>query len=310
MPGPVKPAFLNPTPAAVSARLDALAAKLDVARTPDGGVDMRALARAVEQSGDAALEKELFWVRSSFETVEKRTVTGGCGGSYVDDVRVPPERLSAADVQSVRAALVEAKRRIADRADADSSGRIERGEAERIPALGDDLAGRLADAAVRGVMIDYRAQLAGWQQALNGVADQVDPRRGLHVNIDGRAEQHCETKLGRDAVRWAYRKLAVDDGLSSEDVWGRMDRDLKGAERSLLRFVPFLGGDDHGPHLNDGEVKKLVGRQDLAAFVADTKAAVEAKLGRSWDDWVAGKDLPGADQLADGDFRRTTSSGC
>jgi hypothetical protein len=61
-----------------------------------------------------------------------------------------------------------------------------------------------------------------------------------------------------------------------------MAADLIDAERSLLRFVPLFGHDrsnGNKPHLNDGEVARLVGTCDRAAFATQPQAEIEERLG-------------------------------
>lgn len=306
-----KPRFPNPTTADVARRLERLEERIGSVRNADGSVDVQKLKDAA--AADPALKQEVSWIEMEFSTREMRRVTGACGGTSLEEVDAPPAKLDDAQVQNVLGALLEAKQRLANVVDKDGSGRIERDEAVRREA-GPGLAGHLAREAVRDVERDYQTQLAAWREALQGVADKVDPRRGLELNIEGMAKRHCETELGTEAVKWAYRKMAIEDGLSSDDVWDKMGGELRDAERSLLRFVPFFGeglafGAFEG-HLGDDEVRRAVGSDDLAGFIRDTKAALQERLGMSYEDWVAGKDIPGADQLEDGDFYRKTSSGC
>lgn len=306
-----KPPFPSPTVDAVARRLEAIEQRVGAVRNADGSIDMPKLEEAVKEAGDPTLEKDLFWIKSEFATREMRLVTGGCGGSSQQEVSVPPATLDGEQVRSVLNALVEAKQRVATHADKDGSGRIERQEAQH-PDGGPGLSGHFAREAVRGVNAEYQGQLDQWRAALQGVANQVDPRRGLELNIEGQAERHCETPLGQEAVKWAYRQMATSQGLGGQDVWDRMGKNLEDAERSLLRFVPLFGRDlaiGNEPHLNDGEVQRLLGTRDLAAFAKETQAKVEQQLGMPYADWVEGKDIPGADQLADKDFYRA-GSGC
>ncbi len=306
-----KPVFPNPSVDTVARRLEAMEKRLGSVRAADGSVDMAKLEEAVREARDPGLEKELSWIKDEFSTREMRTVTGGCGGSWNEPVDVPPATLDGEQVRSVMSALVEAKRRVAEHADQDGSGHIERSEAQN-PDGGPGLAGHLAREAVRDVHVAFHEQLDAWRLALQGAADKVDPRRGLELNIVGQAERHCATALGRDAVQWAYREMATRHAISSDDVWTIMDMNLADAERSLLRFIPLFGRDlasGDGPHLDDAEVKRLLGADDLASFAQKAQASVEKRLGMAYADWVQGRDIPGADQLEDKDFYRA-SSGC
>ncbi|MFH1809319.1 MAG: hypothetical protein ABIJ09_11280 [Pseudomonadota bacterium] len=302
-----KPDMPAVVPRDLDKTLDRLGDAIKTARSADGSVDVEKLEHAVEATGDRALDRSLEAIKDSFARTEERSVPAGCsGGTSTRSVQVDPKKLDSGEVQNVMSALLAAKQEV--RAlDKNGDGRLDRKEAEASDRL-QGLSGKLADAAVDGSLESFRTEMSAWNDALSKVSRDIDGRKNLDVNITRKASQHAATMTGAEAITWAYRDLASQP--AGVDIWD-MDERLKNAETHFLRHIPLFSrlvtGDQH---LSDREVGKLLGTDDLAGFAARKKAEIEARLGGEYQGhYLAGKDLPGVEQLGDPDFKKV-SSGC
>jgi hypothetical protein len=302
---PIKPSFPNPSTSSLKTTLDQLGAAVDAATAADGSLDVAKLEAKLGTLGEAG-KKGLGAIRDTFKRTELREVTGACGGgTYTQKVQIPAKQLDAAEVKTLLQAIVAAKDGI-EKLDANHDGVIAQLEAKAAKDL-QGLGGELAASALAGSLTLYRKELSSWNSALSAVRESVTARKDFDRGLDRVAGHHAETKQGAEAILWAYRELATKGSAAS--VW-HLDEKLEDAETSFLRFIPFFGRNvkKKAGHLSDGEIRKFLKTDDLPSFVSEKKASVTARVG-DFDGWLAGKDLPGADQLSDPDFH-FVSSGC
>jgi hypothetical protein len=298
-----KPSFQNLQTGKLTKRLDDLRTHIEGAKV-GGKVDLEKLEQSVK--GDSALEATVDVVLDSFQRVEEREVSSGCGGgTETRRFYTAAKELDGAETQTLMSAVLAAKTSV-ETVDQNKDGIIEQREADSSwSRLGRDLKDKLAEALVEDAVAPYEGQLKAWREALSKVAWQVDDRQDMDSSIGQNARWHCKSDLGAEAVTWAYRQMLVEG--KTEPVWDLGEK-LDAAERSLLSFIPFVG--KGRGHLSDGEVKDFLGVDDLAAFVTQQKAKVDAAAGGDYEaKWLKGADLENADQLDDPDFRRVTS-GC
>ncbi len=127
---------------------------------------------------------------------------------------------------------------------------------------------------------------------------ELGGRSYVHKEVEAELTAHVKTPQGKEAVRWAARLKFLDDHEGARALGSH----LRSADESwAVRNFP-----DRKHDLNDKEVRKYLKTSDLVGFAEKTKAAVEAKIGMSWDDYVAGKGLPVTHRLTH-EFTAATS---
>lgn len=298
---PNKPSFPNLTPENLKKTLDKVSKAVEEATSADGEVSLDDV--AAKLTGDDAALSTLDAIRreDAFERTETRTSVSCGGDSSTREVRVAPESLQGAEVRSVLTALIAAKSDL-DAVDSNADGRISIEEAE--VNAGDTLSANLADAVVGEHLGTFESEMDNWAYAIRNVKNDLQIRTGSEVRIEQAARHHTSSSDAAEAVAWSFREMLSKGMYVSVDL---LEGELAGAETSWLRFVPLWN--EGGPgHLSDNEVKRFLGTDDLRAFAADKKAELETKVGMSWSDFLAGKDIDGIDQIDDPDVATRTSS--
>jgi hypothetical protein len=302
---PDKPRFPNPQTSKIQDDLQRLSQEIERATDAQGEVDMAEIRDRL--SGDATATKALDVIQDedSFQRMETRNVSVGCGGGTTTrEVAVEPKILKRTEVQSVLDALISARSKV-EVFDNDADGKIEKGEFDQIPDRASGLAAKLATVFADGSVSTYRSEMRAWSDAIGDVRSSISQRNAYESNIVDAAKDHCESLTGAEAVAWAYRDILTATGRVG---WGEIDEALKNAETSWLRFLPFFGS-ERG-HLNDKEVKKHLGTDDLREFIADKKAAIEARLGGTYEAvFLKGTDIEGHEHVDDPDLA-PIRSGC
>ena len=306
MPRINKPAFTPVPTEDLKKKLDKLGDAIKDATFPDGSVDVARVEDAV--ANDPSMRDAFEEVKDQYSRKEMRTVSGGCGGGTERrEVEVDPTALDAGEVRNVMSALLDAKTRLSENVDKDGDGLLTGSEVIR-PDAGAGHEGRIAADVVNGVTGDWKAELNEWREAVTEAVDKLDTRQDLDARIGDVAGRRAESGLGKEAIVWAYREVLASGG--SVDKWD-LDDKLKDAETSFLAKLPFFGSTvTDSPHLSDREVAGFLGTSDLAAFVAEKKAAITQSLGADYESsWLAGKDIVGVEQSDDPDFHRV-GGGC
>ncbi|MEE8409241.1 MAG: hypothetical protein V3T05_06530 [Myxococcota bacterium] len=301
MPTINKPTFPTPSVQDLKADLDKLDRAIQNAKNADGTVNVSALEAEVQASGDLGLKYGIETIKDVFHRTEVRDVSHGCGGRDMREIRVDPEKLESGEVVSLLQALVQAKSKV-DAIDSNHDGSISKTEADHA-GHPDGIAEDLADNMLDGALASFKAELHAWRQALTGIHESIKARKDVEGAITRRAGHHAQTAEGAEAITWAYRDMATRG--THVDRWS-IDDALENAETSFLRYIPLFGiarrAKHKEGHLSDSEVRRLFGTDDLSAFIADTKAAVEGRVGNYQTDYLTGKDIAGADGLRDPDF--------
>lgn len=301
----IKPKLPPLTPEKLQQSVDKLADVVKETRAADGSVDVAKVEAKV--AGDPALKDAFEAVKDAFPEREMRRVIEGCSGYVMREVDVDPKKLEAGEVQSVMSALLQAKSRIAGK-DANNDGKLSHAEL-RQGGFGDGLAGQVAYQVADAVMTPYERELHGWRTAVTDALTTLESRQGYDGAMQKVAGHHAATPEGKEAILWAFRDLLTQG--KDEHIW-KIETDLKGAETSFLKHLPFFGervSNEKG-HLDNAEVARFLGTSDLGSFIADKKAAVEARVGGDYEGtYLAGKDIAGVEQAKDPDFVRV-SSGC
>lgn len=306
---PIKPSFPNPSTKELTQRLETFEKAVKASTAADGTLELQTLSAKLDQLGGSAelkttLESALETVEDAFHRVKTET-RSDCGGTTEVRVRVNPKALSAAEVSKVVAALLNAKTAGIKLLDQDHNHTITADEA-KTPKVTDNLAGALVRDTLGGTTTAHKREMRTWAAALRSVMLDVKERGSLEARIGDASSYHAESSQGADALAWAYRDFATA-GVKAE-VWG-IEKTLEKAETSWLRFVPFFRPQKKKGHLSDKEIRKHLGTDDLAAFVADKQAAVTARLGMDYfTGFLPGTDLEGHDQLKDPDFLASTAS--
>ena len=271
---PTKPVITQPTVARMEQTVDSLQQVLAANIRPDGTVDLKAdplLADAFSDLSGLGLRRD----------------------RAIGDVLAPKE------VKTLVEVLTQAKARMGD-FDANDDGSISWTEGiirpEKDVDAGTKLAGRLIQPAQ-----EPNAETAQWMATLKQTETTIHERASFDLEQAAAVSATVQTLPGSDAVQWAYReKMLGGDRVGEKELV----KVLEGADESFMSRNPVL---KHFTAqiavLDDKEVMKLLGTDDLAKFTAETKARVEAKLGMRFLDWLEGKDLPGHDQLSDPDYR-------
>jgi len=297
-----KPAFSLPV-ADLSAKLDTVQSVVDKVKAADGSVSIKALYDAAEQSGDPALAQAVDAIFYNDAFVIHRTTpsVGGCGGSGTTTSR--PSTLDAAQVQTVRQALLDAKTALA-RADAvvHKDGKLSYAEARAVIRTG-GLPAKLAAstiAAPAGYLVEYNA----WADAVAQLYTTHEARVAFDAALVRAAEKHAATTPGAQAILWSYRQIASLGKAASMD---EVEQTLQGAETSWLAKVPVFGRLERTRkgHLSDREISQLLGAKDLLAYVDEQKVKIKQNLGGGdyLEDFLAGKDLVGLEQVQDPDYQ-------
>lgn len=288
-----KPRFADLDVQSLQRKMDELSSLVQANTGADGTVDVAKLEETVDAAADPLLT-------SAFERVKHdyRRQVGERLSSGSSPVRVPvmaePTKLDAGEVQSVMGALLSAKSRLAS-LDQDGDGKLARAEVEQAPR-DRALAGKLARATVIESASEFYDELDTWLHATLSDHEEARTRTYLHDRVARTVEKRVKTPEAQEAARLHFAALLVAgkqrDVVDVKDV-------LKDAETSF--FTRLTGS--LGKHLDDDEVRALVGCDDLVGFAADTLAAIQQDLGISLADWLAGDDLTHLDGADDPEFK-------
>ncbi|MEW5738194.1 MAG: hypothetical protein AB1938_04675 [Myxococcota bacterium] len=296
---PIKPKYPDVKLAGLNTKLDRVKTELDALKKADGTIDFKALDRRAD-AADGAVGHSLRAIADSF--TRRETVGSGCDSTYR---RVTPEKLSAPQVRKLFETLAKTKQQLADALGADAT--LSRDEAKRAARMG-GLAGELAKALVDEAEAPWEHAMVKWAMEVQKVDFKVDARKTGERDLQVAASLHAATPDGAEAIAWAYRAVLVDP--SKHFDYQSADRALKKAETSFLAHLPIIGRNaTKKGHLDDGEVKKFLGTDDLAKFVRQKKAEVEARVG-DYQKWLAGAGIPNAELTRDPDYQDFVPSSC
>ena len=299
----VKPAFSLPI-APLAADLDKVAASIDKVKAKDGSVDLGKLVTEAMNSGNQAVVDvvQAIEFHGPFGITKTAPQTGSCGGGTTTYTS-PPSKLDAAQVQTVREALIAAKAELAH-ADAveHADGQLSFHEAEAVQynanvKLGQKLASTTIDPAVKR----YRSELSVWASAVAEIVGKQQARVELESAISRKAQFHAATPHGSEAIAWAYRALATSGATVAPD---QIENALQGAESAFLGHLPLFGSSTKKGHLSDEEVGTLLHARDLGQLITECKAKTAKNLGGRdyFKDFLPGKDLAGLVQAQDPDY--------
>jgi hypothetical protein len=317
---PIKPKFPRASSADLAGRLDKIRDTVNQAKTTDANgvekVDVERLDQLAEASGDKTIRDGVEAIKDEFSTYETVTVTGGCGPT-TRQRQIEPTELDAGQVQNVFSALIDAKSKVDDHIGAD--GKLSRDEAERTHNISDDLSGKLAEAAMKGVLSEFKVELSDWVELVSDTAYEVDARGVVDEYIGTLAEYHSDSLEGAEALRWAMRADVLDPDLEMTRG-GKPDRTYmlrehfkemaSSAERSIWHRLFGDPDDLDRGHLSDDEICRHYGADSLAELTASMKAKVEGRVG-DYMAYVEGSDLPHAEHAQDPDVRSAAvSSNC
>lgn len=286
MPAPKFPKLEVPQ---LTGAMKAFESLVDESKTATGRVSMNKLRDKIDNAQVDTDTKDALW--SALDVVERsfpRTAStgGSCGYTY----STAPKRLSEVEVTTVMSALAKAQKTV-KKADANADKKLQPSEAAKLLDR-EDLESQLLGAALDPKLAQYRKDVKIWNATISKLADKKEERASLDNRITFLADYHCQSKLGADAVSWAYRLEAAQGYM---DTWAmeEMSQSLKDAESSIMSLVPLTKKDaSHENHLSDAEVKAFLGVSDLGAYIEETKAEIENELGQSYDDYLKGKDAP------------------
>lgn len=300
--------------------LDRLALIISRMKKPDGSLDVAKLRKEVAGTRDPDLANALEAIVERFQRTETRpapaaTYTSSCGGgsTYASScggtpssstVEVDPKTLERGEVAQVLADLRKAREGVGD-LDRDRDGKLSKTEIDATPGRG-GLSSELIQAALQ----DYGRELESWGRALAAVASSLDARTSLDEKILAAASHHAATPQGAAAIAAAYRDL-ITQGGQLPDLEATLAKAEGGCFARLLGNLGLFGHPKAG-HLDDAEVRKLLDTQDLRQFAADRYASIKARTGGEYQKhFLKGKDLKGAGQLEDPDFKKGGfRSGC
>lgn len=301
MPTITKPTFPNPSVQELKSDLDKLDRAIETAKSADGTLNIGALNTQVQSSGDLGLKYGFDTIKDAFRRTEIQEVSDGCGGRSMREVQIPPETLNTGEVVSLLQALVQAKNKV-DAIDSNHDGSVSKTEIDNV-GRPDGIAERLANSMLDGALASFKAELLAWRSALTDIGRSINARSDLEGAITRRADHHAASSEGAEAIKWAYRDMATQG--TRIDGWS-IDAKLEDAETGFLRYIPLFGiarrAKQKENHLSDNEIRRMFGTDDLAAFIADKKAAVEGRVGNYQNDYLAGKDIAGVDGLSNPDF--------
>ena len=266
------------------------------AQAPKGSLSMNKL-------GDESLGRV---GRNAFEAVNDEFTKDvhhrgdACSSAYTR--REEPSRLSKKKVQSVFDALIQAKSKVA-KLDKNHDGKIDMDEANKATRHG--FSGRILSAVMDGEIDAYKSELRSWIYSLDQVSMTLERRTEDEQDISEMSKFHAKSKLGAEALKWAFRdlKTSTGDGLRNLDV----DGVLMMAESTPIPLKNLVYGDNTDRttegHLDDGEIMGMLQTDDLQAYIDATKAKVEDQTGGYFSSYMKGEDLPNVDKLDDPDYR-------
>ncbi|MFH1812477.1 MAG: hypothetical protein ABIJ09_27340 [Pseudomonadota bacterium] len=295
-----KPAF-QVTPQKLEKALEGFEKDLQEVKTTGGTVSMNKLANAV----DGPVEHSAYNTLVDEFTHDVQHRASGCSGAYTSTET--PERLGKGDVDKVFDALLKAKAKTG-KIDKNNDGVISLDEAKAVSSRG-GLAGKLLKASVGSEVERYEHDLQRWVYSLNSVTVSIKQRVEADDEIRSVTGFHAKSKLGAEALAWAFRDLTTDpdSGLSHVD----MDRVLtqgEGSEMPLVVLARGYAARASKGHLDNDEIKALLATDDLQGYVDTTRTKVEARLGGDFfDSYLKGTDLPNSDQLNDPDYKAWAS---
>lgn len=288
-----KPSIPTITTELLNSKLDQVTNALRKATAADKSVDVKLLKALAQQTGNATVERAVKTIVQGFLTTDY-LVPGDCGTSRVS---VEPTKLTTAQVREVMMAMAEAQKRLAEHLGDDQ--RLSWGEALNV-GMGLGLAANIGRAVIEAEIEPALPQLGDWKLQVKRSAYQLVARLKASEQIEHLATHHAETPLGQEAIRWAYRALATSAGQF--DVTAA-DNALAGAEGWWVRLIQLRGEASVG-HLSDEKLKRFFDTDDLARFVEQKKAEVQAQVGSYEDNYLKGTDIPGAEHLNDPDLNK------
>jgi len=300
-----KPTYPGVSTAQLKEGFSKLKETMEQVQQRNGKVDMKALKREVDALDDPTVKAAYETIKDEYTTETRRRVSSGCGSSY-RTTRTAPKQLKGDQVQSVFNALVQAKSKTT-RLDKDKNAVIDAAEADKVPNLR-GFSGQMVRAAINGNLTDYKAAMEDWDAHLSDVADLTYERQSAASDINELSDYHCKFKNGANAVKWALRDVATREDHQDVGHYDTISSLLTNAERGPQTKNPLLVyfGDDwdrdallEEGHLDNKEVRDLLNVRDLEGFAGKMEAAVEKRLGMSYDDWVEGEDLVGREDLDD-----------
>lgn len=308
MPTINKPAFPQGVDAnRLSRSLEAIESKVESLKGADGQVDVDKLKEAV--ADDPVVAEDLGYILDQFDdyvparagrppdSLNPRPISGGCSGPAVAGWQTSPSELDPGKVSSVMDLLLKVKEEVGQ-VDRDGDGVISQGEVEQarqgIESL-PNLEERLVRTALYDADPDVKAffdDLSAYKNAKQSFPRTVAARKNASERLEKNARHHAASDTGADALLWAYRSMLVKTSSFGMDVLpDRMNNEAKAAETSVFRFVPFSGVRDASGHLNDEEIKRFLGTDDLEKFVETKKAEVLGEAGGDWAAWLDGAGL-------------------
>jgi len=285
---------------------DKIREAMEEIQTSRGSVNVAKLEKKIGELNEAGAYKALELIKDEYSTQVSRWVSDCGGRRRVSDLE-EPKTLKKEEVQSIFNALIDAKSKVS-KLDKNKDGAIseaEEGSGRRLRGF----TGELVKAAISGNRQRYSSAMNRWRSSLADTARTMDERVERDDEIKKVASFHAKTRVGGDALTWAFRDLAT--GAHGRDAVWRMDDLLNGAETGdgaplLARYRPGDMDAKHrdAGHLDNDEIKYLLGTDDLRGYIQETRAAIEDRVGGSYHrHYLKGKDLPGHDQIDDPDFR-------
>lgn len=289
----------------------------DALKRPDvatKGVDLEQLRTELDGAkgaGHATVASE--FVAQAGTAFAGRTQRRGGSSDWQTDL-TPARSLSGAEAQQARALVEHAATRVAELGG--SSGAVDWNTAFGIadnPRAALGAPSNKNDAIVLGlVQVAFQEALGqdfgstkatetvplqwrkdGPLQPARQAADDSNPRVFLNNRITATAYEHAKGEQGPEAISWAFREKLLDvlqargnTPLAEGREPVEMQQALRDAERSLFAKLPGMRERlTQNPHLDDGEVRALLGTDDLERFSAEAKKRVEQRVG-AWDDFI------------------------
>ena len=280
-----RPTFEAPSVKQLQSKLNDLQKIIKSSQAADGSLDLKAVER--KAGSDPLFQLALKTVTDSFDRHNK------------------PTFLDPSQTQTALSALLHAQTRLAA-FDTNDDGKVnwDEGSGQILkPGLDNQIAGRMVGSIIR----EHWDVIGEWRGEVVSARHTIRDRGEVEEVLAKSAGFHAATQDGKAAVSWFLRDLVtqpggvknlpIREGGSEGDppLSYRISHNLEKAESHPLVGKLFIGwlGTGKG-HLTDDELRGFLKATDLKQFVADTQAAIKARVGGDYaTHFLTGGDLPG-----------------
>ncbi len=262
-------------------KLGELSKIVEGAAAPGADIDVASLGAAIDAKKDPVLS-------CAFERVSQEYARfKGDSETLAPQAKTIPSK----DIKTVMSMLIASKQALAD-IDTNGDGALSREEV--LEARHDryaDAGQAIASGAAFGGNLAQEKELAAWLSQTPNSREEISHRKGTYSELQRQVSLTRATPEGKRALTAHLQSFLLNQthkfqtGLGSTSSKA-MRKTLKSAERNF--FVRLFGISK----LDNAEISKLVGTEDLDGYAKAMDADVQSKFGASFAEvWLEGKDM-------------------